>query len=402
MANDGTKDALYQRAQSILKDDAARPWIKQVQQRMDAAGETSAEEAAAYIVTEYERRRLLAPKSVVQFIKDFTAKVRAWMFRNGVLLKADQLSIADIAAVARADARSLADKGLASDKGKTNSAKHSKNSAIETSFSVAPSALEHIKARWSGLVDKFIRGSLDETKTYEVLPSSTTLMKMVGLPDLPIHIGVHALDSLYNHGVKPSQMKQALDELANPRMVMVWNKSSRGELSLNFVTSMSNDKGEPFVIAIKPNKGSHQGRYHWLATITEKQPRSIIDMVREGGALYVGDGDISGVNTQEMRQALRFAKEKRGKESRGLIQAIGTSYSLPNLVSGTLYAKDLTAYKAQISAKDGNAPLFSRADPYADYLSLSYNPQRRPKHRLRQCATALRVCTRRGRSVRCG
>lgn len=59
---------------------------------------------------------------------------------------------------------------------------------------------------------------------------------------------------------------------------------------------------------------------------------------------------------------------------------------------------------ADFAEFDGANPdiRFSRADPYADYLSLSYNPKRRPKHRPRQSATALRVCTRRGRSVRCG
>ena len=228
-------------------------------------------------------------------------------------------------------------------------------------YSLAPAALAQAKTRWNGLVDQFVRGGLDETKTYEVLPSSTAVMKLVGLPDLPIHAGGHALDALYNHGVKPSQMKQVLDELANPRMVMVWNKGSRGELSLNFVTSMSNDKGEPFVIAIKPNRSGREGRHHWVATVTQKQPRAIVDMVREGGTLYAGEGDIAGIGRQEMREALRFAKEKRGKEARDLMQAIGTKDSLPNLVQRVLYAKDLAAYKEKASTQGDGAPVFSRS-----------------------------------------
>jgi hypothetical protein len=79
--------------------------------RMDEAGETSNEEAAAYIVTEYEKDRTNAPASVGKWIKDFIADVRAWLFSKGVLLKADQLTIADIAAVARANARSMARSG---------------------------------------------------------------------------------------------------------------------------------------------------------------------------------------------------------------------------------------------------------------------------------------------------
>ncbi len=225
-------------------------------------------------------------------------------------------------------------------------------------FSLPADALAQARAKWAGLVDQFVRGGLDETKTYEVLPSSTAVMKMLGLPDLPVHAGVHAMDALYNHGVKPSQMKQILDELANPRMVMVWNKGSRGDLSLNFITSMSNAQGEPFIIAVKPNRSTRAGRHHWIATVTQKQPRAILDMVREGGAMYVGEGEIAGVGSQEMREALRFAKEKRGKEARGLMQAIGTRDSLPNLVQRVLYAKDLETFNG---AQPPGTAMFSRA-----------------------------------------
>lgn len=239
-------------------------------------------------------------------------------------------------------------------------------------FSLSDGALTQARAKWAGVVDQFVRGGLDATKTYEVLPSSTAVMKMLGLPDLPVHAGVHAMDALYNHGVKPSQMKQILDELANPRMVMVWNKGSRGELSLNFVTSMSNAQGEPFIIAVKPNRSTRAGRHHWVATVTQKQPRAILDMVREGGAMYVGEGEIAGVGAQEMREALRFAKEKRGKEARGLMQAIGTRDSLPNLVHRVLYAKDLDGFK--VAEQDGQPPAAPDAQAGADQQGLSSSP----------------------------
>ncbi|ARU06115.1 hypothetical protein CCO03_16845 [Comamonas serinivorans] len=232
-------------------------------------------------------------------------------------------------------------------------------------FSLSVDQLAQAKAKWAATVDAFIRGGLDETKTHEVLPSSTEVMKAVGLPDLPIRAGVHALDALYNHGVKPSQMKQVLEELANPRLVMVWNKGSRGEMSLNFVTSMSNDRGEPFIIAIRPNKTGREGRHHWVATITQKQPRAILEMVRDGGAIYVGQGEIASIGAQEMREALRFAKEKRGKEARDLMQAIGTKDDLPNLVQRVLYAKDV--------ASGGTDVQFSRAATAAQTPSLN-NP----------------------------
>ena len=196
------------------------------------------------------------------------------------------------------------------------------------------------------MVDQFARGGLDESKTYDVLPSSTAVMKLIGLPDLPIRAGVHALDAVYNHGVKPSQMKQILDELANPPLVMIWNKGANGVPSLNVVTSMSNNDGEPFVIALHPSKASRQGKHHYLATITQKQPRAILDMVREGGALYVGGGEIAGIKDAELQAASRFAKEKRGKEARDLKDVIASRDDLPNLVRNVLYSKDLERFKS--------------------------------------------------------
>jgi len=74
---------------------------------MKAAGETSGEEYAAYITELYERDRANAPSAVKQWFKDLTAAVRAWLFKHGVLIKADSLTVADIAAVARANARGM-------------------------------------------------------------------------------------------------------------------------------------------------------------------------------------------------------------------------------------------------------------------------------------------------------
>ena len=108
MAADGKLEPLFNRAARLLKLGKSNPFLQRVQARMDQSGETSAEEAAAYIVTEYENDRANAPASVAQWVKDFIADVRAWLFGKGVLLKADQLTVADIAAVARANAKSMA------------------------------------------------------------------------------------------------------------------------------------------------------------------------------------------------------------------------------------------------------------------------------------------------------
>lgn len=108
MAADGKLQPLFERAAQLLSADRGNAFIQRVQARMDRSGETSGEEAAAYIVTEYENDRTSAPASVSKWVQDFIASVRAWLFNKGALLKADQLTVADIAAVARANARSMA------------------------------------------------------------------------------------------------------------------------------------------------------------------------------------------------------------------------------------------------------------------------------------------------------
>jgi hypothetical protein len=91
MAADGKLEPLFTRAANLLKMARDNAFIQRVQARMDESGETSNEEAAAYIVTEYEKDRTNAPASVGKWVKDFIADVRAWLFSKGVLLKADQL-----------------------------------------------------------------------------------------------------------------------------------------------------------------------------------------------------------------------------------------------------------------------------------------------------------------------
>ena len=106
MAAEGKFGPMFDRALTVLNDGSLES--TGALRRMQESGETSGEEAAAYLVTVYETNRTNAPASVKQWIKDFIADVRAWLFSKGVLLKADQLTIADIAAVARANASRIA------------------------------------------------------------------------------------------------------------------------------------------------------------------------------------------------------------------------------------------------------------------------------------------------------
>ena len=110
MVADGSMKALFNRAAMMLKLQRGNPFMKAVQDRMDAAGETSGEEAAAYIAEAYENDRANAPASVQRWLADLLAAVKAWMFKKGIM-GADRLTVADIAAVARANARSMARDG---------------------------------------------------------------------------------------------------------------------------------------------------------------------------------------------------------------------------------------------------------------------------------------------------
>ncbi len=107
MAADKTPAPLFNRAKMLLKAQRSNSFMQRVQAKMDAAGETSGEEAAAYMVEEYERSRANAPASVGKWLSDLLASVKAWMHRKGII-GADSLTVADIAAVARANAKSLA------------------------------------------------------------------------------------------------------------------------------------------------------------------------------------------------------------------------------------------------------------------------------------------------------
>jgi hypothetical protein len=101
-------DKIVERAGQLLELGRGNVFFDRVNQRMRDAGETSNDEAAAYIAEEYERDRVNAPASVKRWVTDFLAAVRGWLFGKGVLVKASDLGAADIAAIARANVRQAA------------------------------------------------------------------------------------------------------------------------------------------------------------------------------------------------------------------------------------------------------------------------------------------------------
>lgn len=107
MASDGSLDGLFNRASMILRNNPGNSFVERVRKRMEHAGETSGEEAAAYIVEEYLTSMEHVPASIKNWIDSLYAAIRAWMFRKGVIITADHLSVADMVAVAKANAKSL-------------------------------------------------------------------------------------------------------------------------------------------------------------------------------------------------------------------------------------------------------------------------------------------------------
>lgn len=113
MAADGDMKAVFARAKQIVWNGAANgdKVAQAAKRRMGAAGETSPEEAAAYLVEEAVKAQKDLPKShpIVQWLEDLMRRVRLWINKKlGVNnLPGLRLTTDDIVAVARANAKSL-------------------------------------------------------------------------------------------------------------------------------------------------------------------------------------------------------------------------------------------------------------------------------------------------------
>jgi hypothetical protein len=104
---------LIERAGDLRQKWRNNPFVQQAESRMAQAGETSNEEFLAYVVTQYENNRAKMPVTLVGLARDFIAAVRAWLHGKG-WLNAERLSVADIAAIARSNAKRLARDGAGS------------------------------------------------------------------------------------------------------------------------------------------------------------------------------------------------------------------------------------------------------------------------------------------------
>ena len=112
-ASDGDMKGVFARAKQIVWNGAAHgdKVAQAAKRRMDAAGETSPEEAAAYLVEEAVKAQKDLPKShpIVRWLEDLMRRVRLWINKKlGVNnLPGLRLTTDDIVAVARANAKSL-------------------------------------------------------------------------------------------------------------------------------------------------------------------------------------------------------------------------------------------------------------------------------------------------------
>jgi len=194
----GKMGAVIERAGGILRIERNNEFVQRVQSRMDEAGETSNEEAAAYIVTEYEKDRTNAPASVKQWIKDFIADVRAWLFNKGVLLKAGQLTVADIAAVARANANRMARGGGQGDVRYSKSAPTDQTQTAEFKRWFSPSPRDVV----AGLPESLVNGLQTHAKAIaDFLESETVTSHRGGAFNVPGPVLLHMVEMVSNEKV---------------------------------------------------------------------------------------------------------------------------------------------------------------------------------------------------------
>jgi hypothetical protein len=112
MAADEDMKPVFARAKQIVWNGAANgdKVAKAAKDRMDAAGETSPEEAAGYLVEEYIRAKNDLPEShpIVQWFKDLARRIRLWVNKKlGTNVPGFRLTTEDIVAVAKANAKAL-------------------------------------------------------------------------------------------------------------------------------------------------------------------------------------------------------------------------------------------------------------------------------------------------------
>lgn len=233
--------------------------------------------------------------------------------------------------------------------------------------------LDAVIEQWAGVVDAFLDKTLDRTKAHTLFPSTPASMQVLGLPDLPVMIGKHALDYA-NIRLTSQEMKALPEMMADPQLVYL-HEGADGELSLNFVLDSGGYNGAN-VVALHPNRtGKGEREVHYVATLMNIRPESIAREVREGRGMYQGE-----VNAPVIKAAFQEAKRKSGRESAGLRELMsrrfGRSATLPRIMYRTDLVK-LVSSGTALYAKNGdtNATKGQDAAPLRDKMrKLFVNP----------------------------
>lgn len=227
-------DKMIQRAGNLLKLEKSA-FMDSVRQRMKEVGETSNEEAAAYIAEEYEANRANAPSAVAQWVKDFIAAVRGWLFQRGVIVKDSMLTAADIAAIARSNVKQAA-KG------------NGQGGSVGTQFSRTQSTQAKYEKRIDELFAKDAKASREGIRILD----SSDVLGLLGFARLPLVLNeAHVVnDGKTNHPeMTEKQWKKIPDWIENPAAVYT-DPNHPGRLTIIAPERLG---GYPVVIAVEPN-----------------------------------------------------------------------------------------------------------------------------------------------------
>lgn len=223
-------------------------------------------------------------------------------------------------------------------------------------------------AQWKQAITDWVSGKTDRTTSPVVFSSTPASLQDLGLPNLTVRAaGSHFIeDSLFNHGVKPSQLADIAKDIADPVAVFVVEESN-GNPSINILTRQFAGGGQ-LVVALRPNVGSPTGVAHMSMTVFKRPASKIAEYATKGQMVYQGD---TKEMSPELAKAVAEAKKKFGQttvnlsamfngkssgSTRGINPTVAAIYSAAR--TGTLkYKTDLVKLidegKAEFSKANG-------------------------------------------------